>query len=392
MPDTPTIQALHLFSDRKFIPWVKQTFQLSHWHSHFIIINVKSKNSQVVIDEDTTEVSGDAFGQKIILEKLKKMDIAFHYFLDNNKADIIFHSKSNTLHCWCFYGAEIYQQTSAFRKEIYGPVTKKLLWTLPEIKFRYDLRKYFYYLQLKTPPITSLLRALPKIHSILWYVEEEMNRINKKITLPAWKFFQFFSFTDIIPPGTGTTNRQSRYILIGNSATIENNHADVLKVILQSNNEQHSFSLPLTYGQFPRYKAQIKTRFKRALGERVKFVEDHMALQEYYLFLLRHPTAVFLHYRQQGLGNILYLLYAGTKVYLSRKNVVTEWLTRNQIKVYIFEEEFIRDLQQDNLVLDDATVHQNRDGIITLLDHKRNEQTMKELEEEVLLNREMHSK
>ncbi|HZV44678.1 MAG TPA: hypothetical protein VFF90_09370, partial [Saprospiraceae bacterium] len=127
---------------------MKQTFQLSHWHSHFIIIHVKSKNSQVVIDEDTTEVSGDAFGQKIILEKLKSTDIAFHFFLDNNKADIIFHSKSNTLHCWCFYGAEIYQQTSKFRKELYGPATQQLLWTLPEIKFRYDLRKYFYYLQL----------------------------------------------------------------------------------------------------------------------------------------------------------------------------------------------------------------------------------------------------
>jgi hypothetical protein len=392
MPDTPAIQALHLFSDKKFIPWVKQTFQVSHWHSHFIIINVKSKNSQVVIDDDTIEVSGDAFGQNLILEKLKGIDIAFHYFLDNIKANIVFQDVSNTLHCWCFYGAEIYQQTSRFRKELYGPVTKQLLWTFPEIKFRYDLRKYFYFLQLKTPPITSLLRAIPKIHNILWYVEEEMNRIKERIPLPAWKFFQFFSFPDIIPTGTGSTNKQNKKILVGNSATIENNHADVLNAIKECTNDQYSYSLPLTYGQFPRYKARIKTLFKRALGERVKFVEDHMALQEYYLFLLRHPTAVFLHYRQQGLGNILYLLYVGTKVYLSRKNVVTEWLTRNQIKVYIFEEEFARDIQQDNLVLDDATASMNRNGIMALLDHNRNEQTLKALEAEVLMNREMNSK
>jgi hypothetical protein len=227
MPDTPAIQALHLFSDKKFMPWVKQTFQIAHWHSHFIIINVESHNSQVIIDEDTIEVSGDAFGQKIILEKLKSAEIAFHYFLDNIKANIIFHSDSKTLHCWCFYGAEVYQQTSIFRKEIYGPVTKKLLWTLPEIKFRYDLRKYFYLFQFKTAPITSLLRTIPKIHSVLWYVEEEMKRINEKIPLPPWKFFQFFSFTDIIPTGTGSTNRQNKKILVGNSATIENNHADV---------------------------------------------------------------------------------------------------------------------------------------------------------------------
>jgi hypothetical protein len=86
------------------------------------------------------------------------------------------------------------------------------------------------------------------------------------------------------------------------------------------------------------------------------------------------------------------MLFAGTKVYLSKWNVVTAWLTRNQIKVYIFEEDFIRDVEQNNVVLDDVTAQANRNGIIALLEHNHNQQTMKSLEEEILKNRQINIK
>jgi hypothetical protein len=117
-----------------------------------------------------------------------------------------------------------------------------------------------------------------------------------------------------------------------------------------------------------------------------------MKLDAYYDFLGRHPVAIFLHYRQQGLGNILYMLYTGTKVYLSRQNIVVQWLQKNQVKVYIFEEQFAEDYQNHNLVLDDADAAHNREAIRALLDHDRNRQTLQSLEAEILSNRQMTSK
>src|SRR6187200_1982382 len=144
MPEHDPIRAIHLFSDKKFLPWVRQTFSATGWQCSYIILNPKGKASVSIIDDDTIEVSTDTYGQEIILAKLNASEIAFHYFLDNVKADLIHQSDPSILHCWCFYGAEIYQQTNLFRNEIYGPVTRKMLWALPEIKFRYDLRKYYY--------------------------------------------------------------------------------------------------------------------------------------------------------------------------------------------------------------------------------------------------------
>ncbi|HSF88421.1 MAG TPA: TDP-N-acetylfucosamine:lipid II N-acetylfucosaminyltransferase [Saprospiraceae bacterium] len=388
MHEKHPVRAIHLFSDRKFLGWVRQTFSTTGWISYYVILNPGTKKSCITIDEHTIEVSTDSYGQQIIIEKLTNMDIAFHYFMDNVKADIICRSHPGMLHCWCFYGAEIYQQTNKFRRDLYGPETRKLLWLLPEIKFRYDLRKFYYiFFRLRQPPINSLLKAIPRIHRILWYVEEEIDKINTRIKLPPWQFFQFFNFSDIIPSGTGFTNKVSRKVLVGNSATIENNHADVLKVLGKITDNTLTYSLPLTYGQFPRYKSKIKALYEKQLGTQVTFLDQHMTLSVYYQFLQEHPTAVFLHNRQQGLGNILYLLYTGTKVYLSVTNVIYHWLQKNRIKVYIFEEHFLKDSQAGNLVLDDETALNNRNEIVNLLQHNRNTETLRALENQVFLNK-----
>lgn len=384
MSAAETIKSVHILSDVKFLPWIKRTFSLHGWTSFYILLNHQEKKVYRDLDVDTLEMSTDAFGESIILEKLKSFDIAFHYLLNNTKAEIIHKSGKDIIHCWCFYGAEIYQQTNLFRNTIYGPQTRKMLWTLPEKRFRYELRKWYYSFWKREPsPISSLRSSISRIYAILWYVEEEMEMINQKIKLPPWKFFQFFAFDDIIPAGTGITDVASKKILIGNSATIENNHADVLPLLTSISDPEYTFSLPLTYGQFSRYKSKIKVMYKRKLKDRVTFLEEHLTLNEYYALLQKHPTAIFLHYRQQGLGNILYLLYNGTKVYVSQHNVVYQWLKKNGVEVFIFEVDFVRDVQAQQLTLDQETITYNQGKIRELLDHQRNDLTISELEKEV---------
>ncbi len=379
-----TIRSLHLLSDKKFLPWIKRTFSLPNWSAFYIVLNPNQKNYSHPLEDNILEVSADEYGEKIILESLHQYDIAFHYFLDNMKAEIIAKSANKILHYWCFYGAEVYQQTSLFRNELYGVYTKRILRVLPEIRFRYDLRKFYYkYILFKKAPVDSLQAAIPHIHAILWYVEEEVKLIGRKINLPPWQFFQFFNVVDIIPPGTKTTNTKSKKILIGNSATIENNHADVLPGLLEIIDKEYTFSLPMTYGQFARYKTRIKTTYSRALNDRVTYLEEHLELDEYYQFLHEHPTAIFLHYRQQALGNILYLLYTGTKVYLSENNIIYTWLIKHDIEVFKFEEAFQSDVSTNQLTLDHASIAKNQQNIMQLLDHQRNDITIRAIENEI---------
>jgi hypothetical protein len=77
MSERDPIYALHLFTDKKIIPWIKQTFLRSGWVSEYIIISTKIKNQQEQIDHQTWEISSDQYGINCILEKAKPFQIIY---------------------------------------------------------------------------------------------------------------------------------------------------------------------------------------------------------------------------------------------------------------------------------------------------------------------------
>jgi hypothetical protein len=109
-------------------------------------------------------------------------------------------------------------------------------------------------------------------------------------------------------------------------------------------------------------------------------------LEKYYSFLDEHPTAVFLHHRQQALGNILYMLYIGAKVYLSRTNIILQWFLQNRVKVFIFEDDFVTDLKSGKMVLEESVAMENRKQVRTLLEHQNNLSTIHQLEQLIQSN------
>lgn len=381
MNELTKIHSLHIVSEKKFLPWIKKAFARPGWENEYIIFQYKKKNHFNPVAEKESEMSADKFGRDKAITIANRSDIVFHYFFDFPKADIVIRSRPEVQHYWNFFGAEIYQQTDYFRKELYGPFTAHLMKTLPEIKFRYEMRRLYYKWILRSDaPVDKLKKSLPRLNNILWYIEEEIAMIRKKIDLPPWLFFQFFTFHDIIPDVNARTQTDSRKILIGNSATIENNHMDILHLLENIRHFNHTVTLPMTYGQFRRYKSKLKQKYQDSLGNKARFLETHLNLQAYYQFLDEHATAIFMHYRQQGLGNIFYLLYNGTKIYLSKQNIIFNWLINKGIHVYSVEDSFKYDYEHCNLTLNSELANENRMQIRNLLDHNRNEETFRIIE------------
>jgi len=376
-----TIKAVHIFTDSKFIPWVKSSFAQYEWESTYIVL-LPSASGLSNQQNDVIYIYMESDWKAKVLSIIDSSQIVFHYFLDNHKASLILSSSGRAIHCWCFYGAEIYQQTPLFRDMLYGLVTRKYLWLLPEIKYRVLLRSWYYrILRREMAPVNLLKQAIPKISGILWYVPEEIAYIHTRIKLPPWYNFQFFSFSDIIPDPDARCQQDTRKILVGNSATIENNHLDVLNAFQKAQSQLYTVSLPMTYGMFPRYRKLVKQKYSKTLKDRVFFLENHLPLEKYYSFLSAHSTAVFLHHRQQALGNVLYMLYIGAKVYLSQDNIIVQWLRHNQVRVFIFEEDFARDLNDNKMILEEPAAEENRKRIRILLEHQHNQETIQQLEQ-----------
>src|SRR5690606_34099610 len=103
-------------------------------------------------------------------------------------------------------------------------------------------------------------------------------------------------------------NNNAKDIIIGNSNSLENNHLDVFEIIKDSNFNERVF-VPLSYGIDQKYKSVVLSRGKELFNDKFYPLLDFMERDKYFNLLSGCSAAVFYHYRQQAMGNILALLY-----------------------------------------------------------------------------------
>ena len=104
-------------------------------------------------------------------------------------------------------------------------------------------------------------------------------------------------------------------ILVGNSATKENQHIDVYNILSKFKNDKIEIYSALSYGD-PLYRDYVIEYGKNIFGEKYHPVVDFMPITDYIKFLYSMDVAVFNNNRQQALGNIYMLLGLGKKIYI----------------------------------------------------------------------------
>ncbi|MDP2770608.1 MAG: TDP-N-acetylfucosamine:lipid II N-acetylfucosaminyltransferase [Giesbergeria sp.] len=116
------------------------------------------------------------------------------------------------------------------------------------------------------------------------------------------------------------------HILVGNSASFENNHLEIFEYLA------HNFDLtgvkiyvPLSYGD-DWYKDQIIAAGRAKFGDQFVPLTDFMA-KDAYINLLQSCGHVFMnHLRQQALGNICIMMLKGAKLYMNPASPLYRWL------------------------------------------------------------------
>ncbi|WP_310588132.1 TDP-N-acetylfucosamine:lipid II N-acetylfucosaminyltransferase [Lacihabitans sp. LS3-19] len=136
-------------------------------------------------------------------------------------------------------------------------------------------------------------------------------------------------------------NLNTGNILVGNSASLESNYFEVLDKLKDHKGLFTKAFFVLNYGYATTsFKNKFQKEVQNILGLQGESVLEFMDLTNYMNFLKTCNTAVFLHYRQQAMGNIISLIYLGARVYLSKNNPILNFFLEKEIKVSIFESEF----------------------------------------------------
>ena len=147
-------------------------------------------------------------------------------------------------------------------------------------------------------------------------------------------------------------------VLIGNSATIDNNHIEIFNM-LSKWRDRIKIVVPLSYGE-AEYREEVKKCGSEIFKHNFIPIEHYMDRQDYINLLSTCKVGIFDNNRQRALGNIDILLHLGKKVYL--RNGTSMWDMFREKGICIHDvREIAEGSLEDFLSWDELTASKNKD-------------------------------
>jgi len=125
-----------------------------------------------------------------------------------------------------------------------------------------------------------------------------------------------FSMLERVLSEEQAKGNSTKRILTGNSADPSNNHLELFSFLEKYKDEEFEIICPLSYGPDKDYTNLIIKEGNRIFGYKFKPLTQFLNPVEYSKILVGIDVAVMNHQRQQGLGNLISILWLGKKVFV----------------------------------------------------------------------------
>jgi len=217
--------------------------------------------------------------------------------------------------------------------------------------------------------------VIKQLGGIATFVEGDYNLVREKYKTEARYFYTFypnpvnFELLDNANSNTQIAHSGLRKVLLGNSATWTNNHFEILSALSRIDDKSFKIICPLSYGDSAYAEEVIKFGYE-LFGDRFAPLTQFLSSEEYAKVLASVDVAVFNHNRQQGLGNILALLYLGKKVYIRDDITTFEFFDKHGIRVYNTKD-ILKKPNVDIFEYNEEIGKRNRDVIATEFSEER---------------------
>ena len=321
---------VHLFEDQKFVDGAIINFESAAIGlNKYIIFSNIQKLKHVARREHVFVLPNSSY--KLDLDLIfKDCHLLVIHFLTPIKLYILKNKPKHVKVLWSVWGADAYDHFS--NQDFFEPLTKDIHKKSFYQLFRFSILYIFYHLfRYKVKPVKNELNLLREIDFISTVLPYEYEFILKEFNLTAKYIDYNYSVNTFNSVGSISLGDS---ILIGNSATLSNNHLDIFDIIKNTNSE---VIVPLNYGAygFEDYKEIIISKGKSLFKHNFHAIKSFLPIDDYNKVLMSCNTMIMYHMRQQALGNIYMALYLGIRVYLSKKSITYKYM--NDIGMIIFE-------------------------------------------------------
>ena len=333
-----------MIDDKKFIPQFIEFINKNFWRHKFLILdnNIKKEEfngyKNIILCKNFTGIKNTVQ----VMSILKKSDLIYIHGLFNNRLLIFLLLRYSLLKkvVWVAWGGDFY---NLYLKP------KKTLKELIVFKLKQIVSK--------------------RVRSVCNLTQEDNLMFNKifKVNRKYIKAIYMVDFTykdlDTIlqKESKFKTNKFIR-ILIGNSASVTNEHFEIIRNLSKFANQNVQIICPLSYGDM-NYAKDIINYGQRIFKERFIPIRKMISSMNYNRLLNAIDILVFNHKRQQGLGVSSICLYLGKKVFI--RNDSPSWdYYRKELGVTIFDTNNIQNMSFNEFIdIDQQTIINNRNLI-----------------------------
>lgn len=364
------IKFYHFCEDEKFINSAFNQFEAVYpGQNIFYIYNLRGKkpkyitlNSQFLIIDDV----------KSIIEKLPENSVVFFHSLPPNITQNLKFLPKSSKAIGLIFGFEAYNDPFLYsEKKLLDKITIKLspsasITLKAKIKEKiwpyYRIFKKNLYLTNKERKLISLKR----LDFIGTSFEEEYKKIKKilKLKRPLFNFW-YYPLEQILNVNE-PIKLEKTTIMIGHSGFKTLNHLDVFQKLNALQIKNQEIIVPLSYGD-QNYINIIKNKIDLTENS-VSIIEEFMNLDDYQKMLNQVKIAILNTRRQQAVGNVIALVYAGAKVFISELNPFYHFLKRNSVIIYSYEKDLT--LEQIRTSLNENEINKNREILFQLLNRE----------------------
>lgn len=325
---------LHIVPDDKFIDMAYNIFEKASPNNNEFMVVTKQKEFKYIKTTPITKISALTIISKSFAKSLVKYEFVVLHWLDSTKILLISNSPKNVKFIWIGWGGDYYLYLN---KPLMLEKTKKIknniLKNTVTLSFKQKIKNYikdkFLFKNIETI-FNRINYFAPVLYEDFLLVKKQFKNFK-----PRYLDWNYGTLEDDLIKEDLTISGKN--ILLGNSATFENNHIEAIDLLSKLNLENRKVICPLSYGE-KEYGNKIIEYGKSKLNSKFEALVDFMPIEQYNRTISSCSVVVMNHLRQQALGNIVIMMYFGAKIFLNKENPIYEFFKNNGAVVFSMEE------------------------------------------------------
>ena len=351
---------LHIATDEKFIDTGFRVFEE---------VNPGGNKFIVITSEDKVN-----FVKKSIFEKRTRKELStkeFSKYVEGFSA-VVLHSLSflnirlptSVKVLWIGFGFDYYDLIYKKPNSLLLPKTTESKESLNKyVRFKTLLKKYpfFWMINRLITGDSSKLKVIDKIDFFAPVLNSEYDLVANAVPnfKPNFIDWNYGTLEDDLLKGFEKKTIIGNNILIGNSAAYENNHLETFQLLRLLDIKDRDLIYPLSYGSLEN-KNEVLRIGDNLFGDKFNALTNFMPIDEYINTLSSCSILIMNHIRQQGLGNIIIMLYLGAKVFLRKENPIYTFFKNEGAKIYSIEDlELNKALIVEKITEDELLINRN---------------------------------